>query len=186
MASDGNVLWNEFMRTGSRASFKQLFDSCYDTLVRYAFWFLKSKEDSEEVVLDLMLHLWKNRDSIEISDSFHSYVRTAVRNRCLNRLRKTDLYAYLDLMQDIESPENVDAGLDVEDISSVVWAAMSSLPEKCREVFNLSRKEGMKNSEIADKMGLSEKSVEAYITRSLKTIRLGLKKHMIFLLFLGI
>ena len=186
MASDGNILWDEFRRTGSRKDFKRLFDSCYDTLVRYAYWFLKSKEDSEEVILDLMLHLWKNRETIEISESFHSYIRTSVRNRCLNRLRKTDLYAYLDLMQDVESPENVDAGLNMEDISAVVWTAMSSVSEKCREVFSLSRKEGMKNSEIAERMGLSEKSVEAYITKSLKIIRLSLKKHMILLLFLGI
>ena len=181
---EGNILWNEFRRTGSRKDFKRLFDAYYDTLVRYAWWFLKSREDSEEVILDLMLHLWKNRESIDISESFHSYLRTSVRNRCLNRLRKTDLYVYLDIMQDIESPENVEAGLNMEDISSVVWAAMSSLSEKCQEVFSLSRKEGMKNSEIAERMGLSGKSVEAYITKSLKTIRLNLKKHMILLIFL--
>ncbi len=186
MASDGNILWDEFRQTGSRAAFKRLFDAYYDTLVRYAYWFLKSREDAEEVILDLMLHLWKSRESIEISESFHSYIMTSVRNRCLNRLRKTDLYAYLDLMQDVESAENVDAGLNMEDISAVVWAAMSSLSEKCQEVFSLSRKEGMKNSEIAERMGLSEKSVEAYITKSLKIIRLNLKKHMILLLFLGI
>ena len=153
MTAEGNILWNEFRRTGSRKDFKRLFDAYYDTLVRYAWWFLKSREDSEEVILDLMLHLWKNRESIDISESFHSYLRTSVRNRCLNRLRKTDLYVYLDIMQDIESPENVEAGLNMEDISSVVWAAMSSLSEKCQEVFSLSRKEGMKNSEIAERMG---------------------------------
>jgi len=56
MASDGNILWNEFRQTGNTASFKRLFDAYYDTLVRYAWWFLKSREDSEEVILDLMLN----------------------------------------------------------------------------------------------------------------------------------
>lgn len=56
MTAEGNILWNEFRQTGSRKDFKRLFDAYYDTLVRYAWWFLKSREDSEEVILDLMLH----------------------------------------------------------------------------------------------------------------------------------
>lgn len=73
-----------------------------------------------------------------------------------------------------------------EDVSIVVWEAMATLSPKCRKVFEMSRSEGMKNSEIAENMGMSEKTVEGYITKSLKQIRIFAKKHLILLIFLGI
>ncbi|MGN1220700.1 MAG: sigma-70 family RNA polymerase sigma factor, partial [Candidatus Cryptobacteroides sp.] len=73
-----------------------------------------------------------------------------------------------------------------EDVSLVVWEAMASLSPKCRQVFEMSRNDGMKNSEIAQRMGLSQKSVEGYITKSLKQIRIAAKKHLILLIFFGI
>ena len=73
-----------------------------------------------------------------------------------------------------------------EDISIVVWEAMKTLSPKCRQIFEMSRNEGLKNSEIATNMGLSEKTVEAYITKSLKQIRIFAKKNLILLIFLGL
>ena len=72
------------------------------------------------------------------------------------------------------------------DISIVVWEAMATLSPKCRQIFEMSRNDGLKNSEIARIMGLSEKSVEAYITRSLKQIRIFAKKGLLLLIFMGI
>ena len=79
MTAEGNILWNEFRRTGSRKDFKRLFDAYYDTLVRYAWWFLKSREDSEEVILDLMLHLWTC-----------TYISTSCRTSSLPKMSRLD------------------------------------------------------------------------------------------------
>ena len=81
-----NDIWSEFKQTGSTKSFRKLYDACYDLLYRYASFYVDNL-DAEEVVLDLMLYLWRNRDSIEIQSSVESYLRTSVHNRCLNRLR---------------------------------------------------------------------------------------------------
>lgn len=72
--------------------------------------------------------------------------------------------------------------LSVEDASRIVWEAVASLPQKSREVFE-KRNEGMSNAEIAASMNLSVKTVEGHITRSLKTIRVALKKYFFLFLF---
>lgn len=179
------VLWLDFRSSGSRISFKRLFDACYEQSCIYANVFLHSREDAEEIVLDLFLYLWRNRESIDIRGSFEHYLRTSVRNRSLNHLRR-----HVDLVDIDELDPNyfwsVDSGVDLEDINTVVWDAVSSLCPKCREAFRLSREEGMANADIAERMGLSSKSVEAYITKALKAVRISLKKNFFILLFFGL
>lgn len=179
-----NDIWSEFKQTGSTKSFRKLYDACYDLLYRYASFYVDNL-DAEEVVLDLMLYLWRNRDSIEIQSSVESYLRTSVHNRCMNRLRgrwqSTSLKPVAELGIDMDLHRIAE-----EDISIVVWEAMATLSPKCRQIFEMSRNDGLKNSEIARIMGLSEKSVEAYITRSLKQIRIFAKKGLLLLIFMGI
>lgn len=179
-----NEIWSEFKNTGSTKSFKKLYDAVYDVLFRYASYYLNSL-DAEEVVLDLMLYLWTHRKSLEVRTSFEAYLRTSVHNRCLNKLRDNVSAVNLELVPEMGSEMDLHR-LAAEDISIVVWEAMTSLSPKCRQVFELSRNGGMKNSEIAQAMGLSQKSVEGYITKSLKQIRIAVKKHLIFLIFIGI
>ena len=179
-----NDIWSEFKQTGSTKSFRKLYDACYDLLYRYASFYV-DKLDAEEVVLDLMLYLWRNRDSIEIQSSVESYLRTSVHNRCLNRLRGRWPSTSLEPVAELGT--EMDLGRITEnDISIVVWEAMATLSPKCRQIFEMSRNDGLKNSEIARIMGLSEKSVEAYITRSLKQIRIFAKKGLLLLIFMGI
>lgn len=179
-----NEIWTEFQKTGSTKSFKQLYDAVYDVLFRYASYYLDSL-DAEEVVLDLMLYTWTHRTSLEIHSSIETYLRTSIHNRCLNKLRNNASSVSLELVSDMGMEMDLHQ-LVSEDVSLVVWEAMASLSPKCRQVFEMSRNDGMKNSEIAQRMGLSQKSVEGYITKSLKQIRIAAKKHLILLIFFGI
>lgn len=178
-----NDIWAEFRQSGSAKSFKELYDACYDVLFRYASFYVDSL-DAEEIVLDLMLYIWTHRKSIEVRSSAESYLRQAVHNRCLNRLRNSVPSVKLEAVAEICSDMDFQH-IAEEDISIVVWEAMATLSPKCRQVFEMSRNEGLKNSEIAKNMGMSEKSVEGYITKSLKQIRIFAKKHLILLIFFG-
>lgn len=177
-------IWTEFKLSGSTKSFEELYEASYDVLFRYASFYVDSL-DAEEIVLDLMLHLWTHRNSIDVHSSVESYFRRSVHNMCLNRLRKSAPSANIRFA--VETGSEMDLwNITEDDVSIVVWEAMATLSPKCRKVFEMSRGEGMKNSEIAENMGMSKKTVEGYITKSLKQIRIFAKKHLILLIFLGI
>lgn len=179
-----NEIWQEFKRSGSTKAFKKLYDASYDVLYRYASFYIDSL-DAEEVVLDLMLYLWTNRGIIEIHSSVESYLRSSIHNRCLNKLRGRVPSTSLELVAEYGSDMD-QSRITEEDVSLVVWEAMKTLSPKCRQIFEMSRNQGLKNSEIASNMGLSEKTVEAYITRSIKQIRIFAKKNLILLILLGL
>lgn len=175
-------LWDTFRSTGSRRVFRELFMSWYSDLSRYAAYWLPDMSDAEEVVLDFFMHLWLHRTAVNISSTFKGYALMSVRNRCISKLRGGNMVFVG--VEDIDplSCLYVQDELSVEDASRIVWEAVASLPQKSREVFE-KRNEGMSNAEIAASMNLSVKTVEGHITRSLKAIRVALKKYFFLFLF---
>ena len=180
-----NEIWREFKQSGSTNAFKRLYDACYDVLYRYASFYIDSL-DAEEVVLDLMLYLWTNRGSIEIHTSVESYLRSSIHNRCLNKLRGRVPTISLEFVAEFGTADMEQRRITEEDISIVVWEAMKTLSPKCRQIFEMSRNEGLKNSEIDSNMRLSANTLEAYITNSLNHIRIFAKNNLIMLIFLGL
>lgn len=177
------TLWICFRTKGRLTDFRRLFDNCYAPLCRYADLILRDRMDAEEVVLDLFLYLWRNREKVNIDISIEQYLFRSVKNRSLNILRNRKGEAVpLDDRALFCVPPSLYV-VEEEDISAIVRSAILSLPPKCREVFSKSRIDGMTNKEIASDMGISVKSVEAHITRALKKIKVRLKKFYLLLLF---
>lgn len=175
-------LWGEFRATGSHKVFRKFFMSWYSDLCRYALYWLPDMQDAEEVVLDFFMHLWLHRSTVNISSSFKGYALMSVRNRCISRLRGSRVTVSIEDLDPLSCLYEQD-GMSVEDASRIVWEAVSTLPAKSREIFRKSRNEGMTNADIAASMGISVKTVEGHITRSLKAIRVALKKYFIFIFF---
>ena len=167
--------WKLFTQEADKEIFKFLFNGLYEKYCRIAFMFLKDRLDAEEVVLDIFLNIWKSR-SAEYKPSIESYLYKSVRNRSLNKLRDRKRHDGLEsadhLFMQIET-----AGLTEQDINLIIDDALASESEKCRTVYEMSRKQEMKNKDIASALQLSEKSVEAYITKALKAIRNAMKKN---------
>lgn len=168
--------WKRFTDCGDKDSFRFLFDCLYERYCRVAFLFLKDRLDAEEVVLDVFLNLWKFRDSSEYRPGIESYLYKSVKNRSLNKLRDRKQFETLDGVGDIASQYGLPE-FSEEDLKIIILDALDAEPDKCRKVFDLSRKSGMSNKEIAGSLDISEKSVEAYITRALKAIRNAMKKQ---------
>jgi RNA polymerase sigma-70 factor (ECF subfamily) len=132
--------------------------------------YISEKTVVEELALDLFMHIWENRQTLQIQVSLKSYLFQAARNRCLNELRKQKNTVSLDEISD----EIIDAGvysLEETELHNLIQEAVLALPDKCREVFDLSRNESLSNREIADRMNISVKTVEAQITKALKRIK---------------
>lgn len=157
-----------------------LFESYYVPLCRYARLILKSEQSAEEVVMNVFIYIWENRTRIGIKSSLCAYLFRSVRNRCINYLRDNDPSVYLsDVMVELCSEENRD--MEVEELNHFIEEAILSLPDKCRDVFLKSRNEEMSNREIAEQLNISVKTVEAQITKALKTIRSYITDKMVIL-----
>ena len=161
------------IRAGKESSFKELFDQYYRPLSIFATKYLNDLETSREVVQDLFVHLYENRRSLIISTSLRSYLYQSVRNRCLNYLKqKQTTRIHLEhLALSAEPTEDLEARIIETELENRIFHIISELPDRCREIFSLSRVQGIKNSEIASQLNISIRTVETQISNALKALR---------------
>lgn len=120
-----------------------------------------------------MMQVYLNKDGIDIHTTFKGYLLTALRNRLFNHKRneRSKLCdSYKEILQDTPNDE-INSYIDQKEILLQVQGAIARLPEQCRNVFVLSREHGLHNYEIANKLGISVKTVEAHMTKALKHLR---------------
>jgi len=134
---------------------------------------LRDRAIAEELVQDVMLELWRRRESLAADGSPQAYLFQATRNRVLNHLRhlKIEQRSEPDVRGESWTTPHADAAVAEEELDAAVQRAVRSLPDRCREVFELSRVHGLKYSEIASQLGISVKTVEAQMGKALRTLR---------------
>ena len=161
-------------------SFEFLFRSHFKGLCQFAIGYVKDEEAAREIVQDSFVSLWMKRDSIDLSKPVKTYLSTTVRNKCLNYLRDTRKFSgellALENLSESATYEQPDKLIE-QDIREQIDAAISELPEKCREVFILNRFENLKYQQIADKLGISVKTVETQMSKALRRLRIRLAEY---------
>jgi RNA polymerase sigma-70 factor (ECF subfamily) len=161
------------LHQGDRDAFDAIFREHYPSAVAVAERIAGERAVAEEVGQDVMLELWRRRESISVDESLRAYIVRAARNRALNHLRhermkvRTLPHAAGRTVSQPDAPSR----LAEEEIQAAVREAVDSLPERCREVFELSRGQGLKYAEIATTLGISVKTVEAQMGKALRTLR---------------
>ena len=162
--------------------YHNLFVTHYGDLCNYASLFIP-RQDAEDVVSDMFTVLIESKNPSEIS---RNYLFTAVKNRCLNRIRNAQSdkvyqeYISLRLAEYFETPDEC----LLMDVKEQLCKAIRELPERYRQTFILSRFSGLSNKEIAKELGLSLRTVESYMTSALKILRVALKDYLFLLLML--
>lgn len=169
-------IWQAFKENGDLENFQALFKIYYEPLCRYSCVYTKNRMDTEEVVQDFFITLWKNRRKINIEGSFELYARQAVHNRSLNKIRSRKENASIEGIPNLQITDV--HTIDSKILNELAWNAIASLPGKCQKIYLLSRKEGLSYQEIARLTGLSIKTVEGHMTRALKKIKEKLKKYL--------
>jgi RNA polymerase sigma-70 factor (ECF subfamily) len=169
--SDRDLL--ERLRQGDTAAFDAIFRTWYGPLVGTAERMLRDRAVAEELVQDVMLELWRRRETLTADGSAQAYLFQATRNRVLNHLRhlKIEQRSESEVRSEASSTPHADAAVVQEELDVAVQRAVQSLPERCREVFELSRVHGLKYAEIARTLGISVKTVEAQMGKALRTLR---------------
>lgn len=164
----------ERIRAGDSDAFDAVFRANYAALVGSAERILGRRDVAEEIVQDVMLELWRRRETLAVEDSLRGYLFRATRNRSLNHLRHgaIEKRAEPELAANrAESGSSAHAALVEEEIEVAVKRAVADLPARCREVFELSRMHGLRYSEIATTLGISVKTVEAQMGKALRLLR---------------
>lgn len=163
---------------GDQLAFERLFREHYRPLCAFARQYLKDPAKAEDLVQDLFFRLWQDRESVKVTTSVKAYLFAAVRNRSLNAVAAVARMRPLDEEGDDRTEEeNVSEDERTHRLARV-HAAIEALPEERRRIFKLSRHEGLKYQEIADRLGISAKTVENQMGRALKTLREDLKDLM--------
>lgn len=177
------------MKSDSKESFNYFFDYYYSGLCIYANNFTGDLSTSEEVVQDVFVRFWEKRHSLTIENSVRYYLFRSVYNQCMNHLKhkKVEQNYRKEKVEQAEFDPGEQWSLYNEfELRHILDQAISKLPDRCREVFELSRFENLKNKEIAEKLGITEKTVENQITKALKVLRKELKDFLpIFLMYLS-
>jgi len=165
------------IRQGDKVEFESLFRSSYVSLVRYAKSIIKDHDSAEEIVQDLFFRLWQNREKINIESSLNGYLFRAVHNKCLhyiNHLKIVGQHAQETVAgQTSKSEDPVDI-IRYNELQEKINLILERLPDRCSLIFCMSRFDGLKYNEIAEKLSVSVKTVEANMGRALKEFRKAL------------
>lgn len=170
----------ERLRGGEQAAFDVVFRAHYAALVLLAESMLRSRAAAEDVVQEVMLELWRRRAELQIQESFRAYLVRSTRNRSLNQIRHANVQRRAE--PELAREEAVaPAGASVvvaSELREAIVAAVAELPPACREVFVLSRTQGLRYAEIASTLGISVKTVESQMGKALRHLRTRLAQWL--------
>ena len=164
----------EGLRSGRESTYRQLFDQYYQKLVVFAYKYLDDLESARDIVQEFYLYLYESRQSISIQTSLKSYLYSAVKNRCLNQIKHEQVKEKHRNMRRSEanvSDPDLEEIMDAVELEARVYIIVSKLPEKCRQIYIMSRVDGKRNREIADELNLSIRTVETQISKALKSLK---------------
>lgn len=181
------------MENNDLSNIEKLFKEHYSALINYACTYVYNKVIADDIIQDVFLQMWINRDRIDFeTDYISSYLYKSVRNTSLNYIQKLKKNAFLGLdevdsmiqkavVSEIGSPYE---DLQAQELSNHIKICVDALPPQCKTVFKYKRVQQLKNKEIAELLNISEKAVEKHVTKALSCIRqyLQQEKLLIFII----
>lgn len=186
----------ENLRKGSEEAFTVFFTNYFNRICQFAITYVKEEAVAKNIVQDSFVKLWENKYNINENSSIFSFLLTITKYDCLNYIkhqqvennfkrRVEDKYKLLELNYSALQQLDVEH-IDYIQLLQLLEEAVSLLPPQCQQVFRLSRFENLTNNEIAEKLKITNKAVEANITRALKILRVKLKDYLLLLLLFKI
>ena len=174
-----DLLFRKVTLYDDEEAYRILFYDFFSPLCAFAYRFLEDKEACEDVVQEIFFLLWKNRKNLDIHVSTRNYLLTCVRNACLDLLRRKESEKKWmeDTMREDFDKTNDDLYSTME-LEHLLNDALDKLPEKMSSTFRMNRFEGKTYAEIAEEKQISVKTVEAYMTKTLKFLKVELKDYL--------
>jgi RNA polymerase sigma-70 factor, ECF subfamily len=179
LENNDRILFNEISK-GNKAAFDTLFRKYYSQLVRFAIGFLHDGPTAEEIVQEVFVKIWENAPRILITTTVPGYLYSSVKNHCLNYLKHENTkrkyekeQAEVSSLQPAGTTENVNIAFFMQMLARTVGL----LPEKCREIFEMAKFDGLSYEEIAEYLEVSVKTVENQMGIALKKLREAMQPY---------
>ncbi|MEI6142183.1 MAG: RNA polymerase sigma-70 factor [Mariniphaga sp.] len=181
------------LQKGEKLAFEAVYTDFFGVIYHLALQYLHDEKVSEEIVQDSFMKLWEIRETLNDRFNIRNFLYTITKNNCLNYLRnqKTafkhqENLKYLEMQFNYEALEKLGSYVEFEELRLKIDHAIASLPDELRETFLLSRFDELQYKEIADKLSVSVKTVEARMTKSLKILRHELKDYLVVICLITI
>lgn len=171
------------LKQGDQSAFTEIYKRYWQKLFTVAANKINDLEEAREIVQNIFISLWNRREQLEIKGTLGNYLAVSVKYRVINVLDKQNNHQkYLDSLTASDIDDSTQQWLEFMELKERLAILVAELPEKCRLVFELSREQGYSQREIAEKLEISEKTVEGHLTKAIKTLRTGLNNFFLTLL----
>lgn len=189
MDTDSNVLLQLF-REGDERAFKTIYDRLFFPMYQYARRWLLVAQDAQDITSDSFIKLYKRRSQFESLSNIEAFLKIAVRNACFDHLRhiKMKTEKQEELMRELNEERTPDfSWVEIQErYMQLVYAEVEKLPEKMKMIFLLSFEEGLKPAEIADKLGITARTVTNQKFNAIQILRRSLGEQSVLLFILMI
>ena len=188
-----NVIFLHKLKGGDEQAYRKVFDSLFPKITGFCMGFLKDEDKSKSIAQEAFIKLWLNRESIQKPSGITAFLYTAAKTECLNvlrhqkvvqrfkdhSLRQRENQLQIEVLEEIDTDE-----VTLAHFMEKLNRAIEKLPKKSRLVFIMSRIENKKVKEISVELGISQKAVEANMTRALKKLRESLAEFKSTIFFI--
>jgi len=175
----------KLLKNNDIKAFDELYSRYWSVLFSAAYRRVKSREIAEEIVQEYFVSLWKSRSTTVINTSVAAYFKSSIRYIVISYYQKECLHkTYTETVVNLPRAfdNSTEQEVELRDLVLNLEEGISLLPDKCRSVFELSRKQYRSNKQIALQLGISEKTVENHLTKAIKILRLHLKEFIAIIL----
>ena len=180
-----DMLFRKVSLQDDEDAFRILFYDFFAPLCVFAHRYLEEMEMCEDIVQETFYRIWKNRKDLDIQISARNFLITSVRNACLDLIRKQEIEKrWIEKRLEEDTEEEYEDLYTTQELESLLNQALDKLPEQIASTFRMNRFDGKTYVEIAEEKQISVKTVEAYMTRALKFLRIELKDYLPILLIL--
>ena len=173
--SKSNTELVKLLKKGDMTAFDAIYNKYCHKLHKFVFMFLKQEEDAEEIVQEAFVKIWESRGKIDIYSSFESFLFTIAYNATMSLLRKRITEAksreYLKSLQQIDTAEQVINEIQFKELDEKVQSLLQQITPRQKEIYLLSREDGLTHKEIAQKLNISESTVNNHLVTTIKYLK---------------
>ena len=175
------------LKKGDQQAFTEIYNRYAGKLTGFACSKLYNLDDAKDILHDLFVKLWENREQLVITSNLQSYLFAVIRHRIIDKIRKNitcEEYASIAQSLTAINQRSIDKEVEARELEQSIEKSLAQLPARVKEIYKLSRDEGLSNNEIAGKLNLSEQTVKNQLSAALKHLRKSLSTISIFVFML--